>query len=87
MNRLQIEHEKKILELRTQAVEKLRRDSRLDVGLLDLQGRLHSLAPTNRLARKAVYREIAGKLGVSKSAVEKHIASAITILALQRQRE
>ena len=63
MNRLQIEHEKRILELRTQAVEKLRRDSRLDVGLLDLQGRLHSLAPTNRLARKAVYREIAGKLG------------------------
>jgi RNA polymerase sigma factor (sigma-70 family) len=31
--------------------------------------------------------EIAAKLGVSKSAVEKHIASAITILAIERQRE
>ena len=31
--------------------------------------------------------EIASKLGVSKSAVEKHIASAITILAIERQRE
>jgi len=33
------------------------------------------------------HAEIADKLGVSKSAVEKHIASAITILALERQRE
>jgi RNA polymerase sigma-70 factor (ECF subfamily) len=31
--------------------------------------------------------EIAAKLGVSKSAVEKHIASAITILAIERQRD
>jgi RNA polymerase sigma factor (sigma-70 family) len=33
------------------------------------------------------HAEIAAKLGVSKSAVEKHIASAITILAIERQRE
>lgn len=33
------------------------------------------------------HAEIAAKLGVSKSAVEKHIASAITILAMERQRE
>ena len=32
-------------------------------------------------------KSVAAKLGVSKSAVEKHIASAITILALERQRE
>jgi RNA polymerase sigma factor (sigma-70 family) len=33
------------------------------------------------------HAEIAGKLGISKSAVEKHIASAVTVLALGRQRE
>ncbi len=33
------------------------------------------------------HAEIAAKLRISKSAVEKHIASAITILALERQRE
>ena len=33
------------------------------------------------------HAEIAAKLGVSKSAVEKHIASAITLLAMERQRE
>ena len=33
------------------------------------------------------HAEIASKLGVSKSAVEKHIASAVTVLAMQRQRE
>jgi RNA polymerase sigma factor (sigma-70 family) len=33
------------------------------------------------------HAEIAGKLGVSKSAVEKHIASAVTILAMERQRK
>jgi RNA polymerase sigma factor (sigma-70 family) len=33
------------------------------------------------------HSEIAGRLGISKSAVEKHIASAITILAIERQRE
>jgi RNA polymerase sigma-70 factor (ECF subfamily) len=33
------------------------------------------------------HAEIAAQLGVSKSAVEKHIASAITILAIERQRE
>jgi RNA polymerase sigma factor (sigma-70 family) len=33
------------------------------------------------------HAEIAGKLGISKSAVEKHIASAITLLAMERQRE
>jgi len=33
------------------------------------------------------HAEIAGKLGVSKSAVEKHIASAVTLLAMERQRE
>ncbi len=33
------------------------------------------------------HAEIAAKLGVSKSAVEKHIASALTILAIERQRE
>jgi RNA polymerase sigma factor (sigma-70 family) len=31
--------------------------------------------------------EIAARLGVTKSAVEKHIASAVTILAMERQRE
>lgn len=33
------------------------------------------------------HAEIASKLGITKSAVEKHIASAVTILALERQRE
>jgi RNA polymerase sigma factor (sigma-70 family) len=33
------------------------------------------------------HAEIAAQLGVSKSAVEKHIASALTILAIERQRE
>ncbi len=33
------------------------------------------------------HAEIAANLGVSKSAVEKHIASALTILAIERQRE
>ena len=33
------------------------------------------------------HAEIATKLGVSKSAVEKHIASALTILTIERQRE
>ncbi len=33
------------------------------------------------------HAEIAAKLGVTKSAVEKHIASALTILAIERQRE
>jgi len=33
------------------------------------------------------HAEIASKLGVSKSAVEKHIAAAVTILAIERQRE
>jgi len=33
------------------------------------------------------HAEIAEKLGVSKSAVEKHIASALTILTIERQRE
>lgn len=33
------------------------------------------------------HAEIAERLKVSKSAVEKHIASAVTILAMQRQRE
>jgi RNA polymerase sigma factor (sigma-70 family) len=31
--------------------------------------------------------EIAERLGVTKSAVEKHIASAVTVLAMERQRE
>jgi RNA polymerase sigma-70 factor (ECF subfamily) len=31
--------------------------------------------------------EIAARLGVTKSAIEKHIASAVTILAMERQRE
>jgi RNA polymerase sigma-70 factor (ECF subfamily) len=33
------------------------------------------------------HAEIASKLQVSKSAVEKHIASAVTILAMERQRK
>ncbi len=33
------------------------------------------------------YAEIASQLGISVSAVEKHIASAVTILAIERQRE
>jgi len=33
------------------------------------------------------HAEIASKLGISKSAVEKHIAGAVTILAIERQRE
>jgi RNA polymerase sigma factor (sigma-70 family) len=33
------------------------------------------------------HAEIAAKLGVSKSAVEKHIATALTILTIERQRE
>jgi DNA-directed RNA polymerase specialized sigma24 family protein len=33
------------------------------------------------------HAEIASKLNVSKSAVEKHIASAVTILAMERQRK
>jgi RNA polymerase sigma factor (sigma-70 family) len=33
------------------------------------------------------HAEIAANLGVSKSAVEKHIASALTILTIERQRE
>jgi RNA polymerase sigma-70 factor (ECF subfamily) len=33
------------------------------------------------------HAEIAAKLRISKSAVEKHIASAITILGMERQRE
>ena len=33
------------------------------------------------------HAEIAQKLGVTKSAVEKHIASAVTALAIERQRE
>jgi RNA polymerase sigma-70 factor (ECF subfamily) len=33
------------------------------------------------------HAEIAAKLGVTKSAVEKHIASAVTILAIERQHE
>jgi RNA polymerase sigma factor (sigma-70 family) len=33
------------------------------------------------------HAEIAVKLGISKSAVEKHVASAVTILAMERQRE
>ncbi len=33
------------------------------------------------------HAEIAGQLGISVSAVEKHIASAVTTLAIQRQRE
>ncbi len=33
------------------------------------------------------HAEIAGRLGVSTSAIEKHIASAVTILAMQRECE
>ncbi len=33
------------------------------------------------------HSEIAARMGISKSAVEKHIASAVTILAIQRSRE
>jgi RNA polymerase sigma factor (sigma-70 family) len=33
------------------------------------------------------HAEIAARLGVTKSAVEKHIASAVTILAMERQRQ
>lgn len=33
------------------------------------------------------HAEIASRLGVSKSAIEKHIASAVTILAMQRESE
>jgi len=33
------------------------------------------------------HMEIASKLGISKSAVEKHIASAVTVLAMERQRQ
>ncbi len=33
------------------------------------------------------HAEIAARLGISKSAVEKHIASAVTLLAIERQRE
>ena len=33
------------------------------------------------------HAEIAGKLNVSKSAVEKHVASAVTVLTMERQRE
>jgi len=33
------------------------------------------------------HAEIAARMGISKSAVEKHIASAVTILAIQRSRE
>ena len=33
------------------------------------------------------HAEIAGKLGISKSAVEKHVASAVTVLSMERQRE
>jgi RNA polymerase sigma-70 factor (ECF subfamily) len=33
------------------------------------------------------HAEIAQRLGVTKSAIEKHIASAVTILAMERQRE
>ncbi len=33
------------------------------------------------------HAEIADKLNVSKSAIEKHIASAVTILTMERQRE
>lgn len=33
------------------------------------------------------HAEIAERLGISTSAIEKHIASAVTILALERQRE
>jgi len=33
------------------------------------------------------HAEIADRLGVTKSAIEKHIASAVTILAMERQRE
>jgi RNA polymerase sigma-70 factor (ECF subfamily) len=33
------------------------------------------------------HSEIAVKFGISKSAVEKHVASAVTILAMERQRE
>ncbi len=33
------------------------------------------------------HEEIAQRLGISKSAVEKHIASAVTTLAMERQRE
>jgi RNA polymerase sigma-70 factor (ECF subfamily) len=33
------------------------------------------------------HMEIARKLGVSKSAVEKHVASAITALAMQEQQQ
>jgi DNA-directed RNA polymerase specialized sigma24 family protein len=32
------------------------------------------------------HAEIAARLNISKSAVEKHIASAVTILAIERQR-
>lgn len=33
------------------------------------------------------HAEIATRLGISKSAVEKHIASAVTVLAMERQHE
>ena len=33
------------------------------------------------------HAEIAAHLGISKSAIEKHIASAVTVLAMERQRE
>jgi len=63
--RLEKEHAQKLKDLQTEARERLRTESprRFDPVLVDLYSTLNGINWTNREARKAVFRELAGKLG------------------------
>jgi hypothetical protein len=65
MERLSKEREKQAQEIEARARERLRTESpsRIDPALLDLYARVNSPDLTNHVARRAVLRELAGKLG------------------------